>query len=82
MRRVLFAIVAFVALGAVAWAAVAQSPAAEHLARQIAQTGLAVGRVIPEDQRAGAQARLDRAKASVDAGRLHLALYELEGPSS
>ena len=77
MRRVLFAIVTF---GAMAWAAAAaQSPAAEHLARQIAQTGADVGRAVPEDQRAGAQARLGRAKAALDAGRLHLALYELEG---
>ena len=77
MRRALLAIVAF---GAMAWAAAAaQSPAAEHLARQIAQTGADAGRAIPEDQRAGAQARLGRAKAALDAGRLHLALYELEG---
>jgi hypothetical protein len=63
-----------------AWAAAAaQTPAAEHLARQIAQTGVDVGRAIPENQRAGAQARLGRAKAALDAGRLHLALYELEG---
>ena len=77
MRRVLVAIVTF---GAMAWAAAAaQSPVAEHLAHQMAQTGDAVARAVPEDQRAGAQARLGRAKGALDAGRLHLALYELEG---
>ena len=77
MRRVLLAIVTFTAM---AWVATdAQSPVAGHLARQIAQTGDAVARAVPEDQRAGAQARLGRAKAALDAGRLHLALYELEG---
>lgn len=60
-------------------AAAAQTPAAEHLSRQIAQTGADVGRAVPQDQRAGAEARLGRAKAALDAGRLHLALYELEG---
>ena len=77
MRRVLSAIVTF---GALAWAAAAaQSPAAEYLARQIARTGADVQRAVPEEQRAGAEARLGRAKAALDTGRLHLALYELEG---
>ena len=77
MRRLFSSIVTFAAL---AWAAAAaQGPAAHHLARQIAQTAADVGRAVPEDQRAGAEARLGRAKAAIDAGRLHLALYELEG---
>ena len=77
MRRVLFAIVTIVAM---AWAAgAAQSPVVEQLARQMAQTGADVGRAVPEDQRAAAQARLGRAKAALDAGRQHLALYEFEG---
>ena len=77
MRRVLFAIVTIVAM---AWAAgAAQSPVVEQLARQMAQTGADVGRAVPEDQRAAAQARIGRAKAALDAGRQHLALYEFEG---
>ena len=77
MRRVLLSITT---LCAVAWTGTAaQSPLADQLAREIAQTGAAVERVVPADQRTPAQTRLTRAKAALDAGRLHLALYELEG---
>ena len=76
MKRFLIQVIALLA---VAWTTTAaQNPLADQLAREIAQTGAAVERVVPQDQRAPAQTRIARAKAALDAGRLHLALYELE----
>ena len=78
MRRLTISLTTLCA--ALAWAAAAaQSPLADQLAREIAQTAAAVERVVPQDQRAPAQTRISRAKAALDAGRFHLALYELEG---
>src|SRR5690606_19751676 len=34
--------------------------------------------VIPADQRVGIETRMTRAKSALDAGRLHLALFDLE----
>ena len=57
----------------------AQDSVSDRLSREIAQVTGAAERVVPEEQRGPAMQRLARAKAAVDAGRLHLALYELEG---
>ena len=57
----------------------AQDATRDSLTRTIAETTTLAERVVPPEQRQGALARLTRAKAAANAGRLHLALYELEG---
>ena len=57
----------------------AQDATRDSLTRSIADTTALAERVVPQEQRQGALARLTRAKAAADAGRVHLALYELEG---
>lgn len=57
----------------------AQDAARETLTRAIADTTALAERVVPQEQRQAAVARLARAKTAADAGRVHLALYELEG---
>ena len=75
MKRVLSFAVILAAAGA---GAAAQESVAARLTREIATVTATVERAVPQEQRAGALARLARAKAAVDAGRPHLALYELE----
>lgn len=57
----------------------AQEPTRDALTRSIADTTALAERVVPQEQRQAAVTRLARAKAAADAGREHLALYELEG---
>lgn len=56
-----------------------QEATRDTLTRTIAETTALAERVVPPEQREGTLARLARAKAAAGAGRLHLALYELEG---
>jgi hypothetical protein len=55
-----------------------QDPLTERLGGEIGQLTAAAER-LPADQRQPALTRLGRAKTALDAGRVHLALYELEG---
>lgn len=57
----------------------AQDRPRDILTRTIAETTALAERVVPQEQRQAAITRLTRAKFAADAGRLHLALYELEG---
>jgi hypothetical protein len=77
MRHALASVVAIGLLALPGHAA--QDATRESLTRTIAETTALAERVVPQEQRQGALARLARAKAAADAGRLHLALYELEG---
>ena len=56
-----------------------QEATRDRLTQTIAETTVLAERVVPPEQREGTLARLARAKAAAGAGRLHLALYELEG---
>ena len=56
-----------------------QDPLTERLTRAAGELATAAERVLPADQRTPALARLARARAALDARRVHLALYELEG---
>ena len=77
MKRALSAI--FLICGVASTAPSAQDAIADRLTREIVRISETAERVVPEDQRAPARQRLARAKASVEAGRLHLALYDIEG---
>jgi len=59
---------------------VAQPDTSPRLAAEIDRTRTAVSTSVPEPQRAGPLARLDRASKAVGAGRPFLALYLLESP--
>ena len=77
MRRALASVAAIGLLAVPGHAA--QDETRDSLTRTIAETTALAERVVPQGQRQGGLARLARAKAAADAGRLHLALYELEG---
>jgi hypothetical protein len=55
-----------------------EQPPRAALAGELARVEALASRVIPADQRAGVETRLTRAKAALGAGRLHLAIFDLE----
>jgi hypothetical protein len=77
MKRALLSIAVVLALGG--GAGTAQESLATRLSTEVASLTGTAERVVPQEQRPALLARLGRAKAAIDANRLHLALYEVEG---